>query len=164
VAVGTALGFEIRRRLTASQVGDLLRLYAGEWWTKDRTPADVERMLASSDLVFAVVESSSGRAVGFARVLTDRVYTALILDVIVARESRGHGLGRLLIESIVADPSLKDVRSIELVCQPEHVAFYERWGFSASVGRSGLMRRTADPALCGATPLDPSGRAPAATP
>jgi GNAT superfamily N-acetyltransferase len=164
VAVGTALGFEIRRRLTASQVGDLLRLYAGEWWTKDRTPADVERMLASSDLVFAVVESSSGRAVGFARVLTDRVYTALILDVIVAPEYRGQGLGRLLVETILAEPGLQTVRSIELVCQPEHVAFYERWGFSASVGRSGLMRRTVDPALRGATMLGPTSHAPGRTP
>ncbi|MEI6726756.1 MAG: GNAT family N-acetyltransferase [Actinomycetes bacterium] len=140
-------GFEVRRGLTQSQMDDLLGLYAGEWWTKDRTPADVERMLAATDLVFAVVEDSSRAVVGFARVLTDRTYVALVLDVIVAPAYRARGLGRLLVETILAEPSLKAVRSIELVCQPEHVPFYERWGFSASVGRSGLMRRTADPRL-----------------
>jgi len=117
-------------------VDDLLVLYAGEWWTEDRTPAAV---------------------VGLARVLTDQTYLALILDVIVAPAHRGRGLGRLLIETILAEPGLQAVRSIELVCQPESIPFYERCGFSASVGRSGLMRRTADPRL-GA----PAAREPAA--
>jgi GNAT superfamily N-acetyltransferase len=147
--MGLVPRFEIERVLTRSQVDDLLDLYGGEWWTMERTRADVERMLAASDLVFAVVESSSGRVVGFARVLTDQTYVALILDVIVAPEHRGQGLGRLLVESILAEPALQAVRSVELVCQPEHVPFYERWGFSASVGRSGLMRRTADARLRG---------------
>jgi GNAT superfamily N-acetyltransferase len=143
-------GFDIERGLTGSQVDDLLGLYAGEWWTIERTQADVERMLAASDLVFAVVESSSGCVIGFARVLTDQTYVALILDVIVAPEHRGQGLGRLLVETILAEPTLQAVRSVELVCQPEHIPFYEQWGFSAGVGRSGLMRRTADARLRGA--------------
>jgi predicted GNAT family N-acyltransferase len=147
VAVAAGPGFEIRRGLTASQVDDLLGLFAGEWWTEDRTRSDVERMLAATDLVFAVVENPSAAVVGFARVLTDQTYVALVLDVIVAPEHRGHGLGRLLVETILAEPGLQAVRSIELVCQPELVPFYEQWGFSASVGRSGLMRRAADPRL-----------------
>ena len=152
--------FEVRRGLTTAQVDDLLGLYAGEWWTKDRTPADVDRMLDASDLVFAVVECSSGAVVGFARVLTDRVYVALILDVIVAPAYRGRGLGRLLMETTLADPGLQAVRSVELVCQPEHVAFYEQWGFSACVGRSGLMRRMADPRLGAPTGHEPSAAPP----
>lgn len=36
----------------------------------------------------------------FARILTDYVYKALILDVIVEPAYRGRGLGRLLMESI----------------------------------------------------------------
>ena len=140
-------GFEVRRGLTESQVDDLLVLYSGEWWTEDRTPADVERMLAATDLVFAVVEASAAAVVGFARVLTDQTYLALVLDVIVAPAYRGRGLGRLLVETILAEPGLQAVRSVELVCQPESIPFYERCGFSASVGRSGLMRRTADPRL-----------------
>jgi predicted N-acetyltransferase YhbS len=157
--VGPAPGFEIRRGLSASQVDDLLGLYAGEWWTRDRTRADVERMLAATNQVFAAVECSSGSLVGFARVLTDQTYLALILDVIVAHEYRGRGLGRLLMDAVLAEPSLRAVRSVELVCQPEHVGFYGRWGFSTSVGRSGLMRRTADPTLRGAAAPGATGRA-----
>lgn len=140
--------FEIRNSLSASQKEDLLRLYANEWWTKDRTRSDVERMLAATDLLYALVDVSDS-LVAFARVLTDRTYLALVLDVIVASEHRGRGLGQALLDSICSDPILQEVASIELVCQPEHVPFYGKWGFSENVGRSRLMRRTTKPALLG---------------
>ena len=108
-------------------------------------------MLPASDLLFAVVERSSDSLAAFARVLTDRTYLAVVLDVIVAPEYRGRGLGRLLIESICAEPALRDVASIELVCQPELLPFYRKWGFSEQVGRSRLMRRTSDPRLADPT-------------
>lgn len=139
-----ASGFEVRDRLSPAHVDDLMRLYGNEWWTERRTRPDVERMLAASDVLFAVVEKGSGHLVAFARVLTDRTYLALVLDVIVAPEHRGAGLARLLLESICAEPALQSVASIELVCQPEHVSLYEKWGFTENVGRSRLMRRTAD--------------------
>ena len=132
------LEYEVRSGLPPSQVDDLLRLYANEWWTKDRTRPDVERMLEASDLLFAIIEKESGSLAAFARVLTDRTYLALVLDVIVAPEHRGGGLGRLLVERI------------ELTCQPEHIPFYRKWGFSENVGRSRLMRRTSDPLLADA--------------
>jgi GNAT superfamily N-acetyltransferase len=141
---------EVRDRLAPAQVEDLLRLYGNEWWTAQRTRPDVERMLAATDLLFAVVDTGSGSLVAFARVLTDRTYLALVLDVIVAPEHRGAGLGRLLVESICSDPALRNVASIELVCQPEMVPLYEKWGFTDKVGRSRLMRRTADPRLADA--------------
>jgi predicted GNAT family N-acyltransferase len=133
-----------------SQTEDLLRLYANEWWTNQRTRSDVERMLSATDLLFAVVDASSESLIAFARVLTDRTYVALVLDVIVAPEHRDRGLGGLLIERICSDPVLKDVASIELVCQPELLPFYRRWGFTEDVGRSRLMRRTSNPLLVGA--------------
>jgi predicted GNAT family N-acyltransferase len=142
--------FEVRDHLTPAHLDDLLRLYGNEWWTARRTRPDVERMLAASDLLFAVVEKGSGSLVAFARVLTDRTYLALVLDVIVAPERRGSGLGRLLLDSICSEPELRSVTSIELVCQPELVPLYEKWGFTDSVGRSRLMRRTSDPRLADA--------------
>ncbi|NEA33736.1 hypothetical protein G3I17_18985 [Streptomyces sp. SID13031] len=50
-------------------------------------------------------------------------------------------------DAVVQHPRLAGVRSIELVCRPDLVAFYRRWGFTDKVGRSGLMRRTTDPRL-----------------
>lgn len=139
--------YEVRHRLSPAQTDELLRLYAGEWWSARRTEGDVARMLRSSDLLFAVVERRSDTLAAFARVLTDSTYLALVLDVIVAPGHRERGLGRLLMESICSHRTLRAVTSIELVCQPELVPFYRKWGFSERVGRSQLLRRTSDPAL-----------------
>jgi hypothetical protein len=38
-------------------------------------------MLAASDFLFAIIEKGSDSLVAFARVLTDRTYLALVLDV-----------------------------------------------------------------------------------
>lgn len=76
--------------------------------------------------------------VGFARVITDEVYLAVVLDVIVAPGSRGCGLGAVLMDTIVGHRRLAAVRSVELVCQPDLMPFYRRWGFTEQVGRSRL--------------------------
>ena len=138
---------EVRDALSAGQVDDLMALYANEWWTRDRTRPDVERMLADSDLLFVVTGTESESLVAFARVLTDHTYVALVLDVIVAPAYRGCGLGRLLIEGICSAPQLSDVERFELTCQPDHIPFYRKWGFTESVGRSRLMRRSSNPSF-----------------
>lgn len=128
---------------------ELVALFQSAWWTSERTLEDVERMLRGSDAVVGLVDRSSDRLVGFARAITDHTFLAVVLDVIVAPDLRGTGLGARLMDELLARPGLADVDSIELVCQPELVAFYRRWGFSASVGRSLLMRRTSNPLLGG---------------
>jgi predicted GNAT family N-acyltransferase len=92
---------------------------------------------------------ATDRLVGFARVLTDYAYVALVLDVIVDESHRGSGVGAVLLDAVVNHPSLARVRSLELVCQPELVPFYRRWGFTDAVGGSRLMRRSADERLVG---------------
>jgi predicted GNAT family N-acyltransferase len=140
---------EIRERLDSSHTRQLLDLYGAEWWTADRELPDVETMLERTDLLVALIDRPTDRLVGFARVLTDFVYEALILDVIVAEDLRGTGLGAALMDAIVNHPRLASVRTFELACQPELVPFYSRWGFTDRVGRSRLMRRTSDPRLAG---------------
>lgn len=124
----------------------MLGLFKSAWWASGRDLAGVTTMLSRSDLVFAAHTNGFGLA-GFARVLTDEVYLALILDVIVAPEQRGTGVGAALMDAIVGHPVVSSVRSVELVCQPDLLPFYARWGFTDQVGLSRLMRRTTDPAL-----------------
>jgi hypothetical protein len=45
-------------------------------------------------------------------------------------------------DAIVAHPRVAAVASVELVCQPDLVDFYRRWGVADEVGRSLLMRRS----------------------
>jgi GNAT superfamily N-acetyltransferase len=136
---------ELRTEVGAERVPQLIELFAGTWSARDRSREDVTRMLAASDLAFGLVHRVSDRLVGFARVLTDDVYVALVLDVVVAAEVRGGGLGAMLLDAVVGHPRVAGVHSVELVCQPEMLAFYRRWGFTERVGRSTLMRRATTP-------------------
>jgi predicted GNAT family N-acyltransferase len=129
------------------QLAQLLHLFSTAWWMADRTEAETTRILQESDIVVAVTHRSSQQLLGFARVLTDYTHIALVLDVVVDQEHRGAGYGAVLMDAITHHPDLKDVRSLELVCQPELRAFYRRWGFTDKVGQSLLMRRTSDPLL-----------------
>jgi predicted GNAT family N-acyltransferase len=109
-------------------------------------------MLAASDVVVGLTDRATDCLVAFARVLTDRVFFAMIFDVIVSADRRGTGLGEELMNVVLARPELARVRSVELVCQPDLVGFYERFGFSTQVGGSLLMRCTTDPLLTRASP------------
>lgn len=135
------MGFQKISRLTAAQVQQLHELFQHEWWTTGRLLEDVQQMLAHSSYVFGICEAASERLVAFARVLTDRVYKALILDVIVAAEYRDQGLGKILMEDILGHPELKAVKHFELYCRLELAPFYQRWGFSTDVGGILFMRR-----------------------
>jgi GNAT superfamily N-acetyltransferase len=143
----TLSAFEISHDAGAVQVPRLMELFASTWWAAGRTESETHGLLAGSDVVVTVTERRSARLVGFARVLTDRTYLALVLDVIVAPDVRGGGVGAMVMNAVLAHPWVADVKSVELVCQPDLIAFYRRWGFTEQVGQSRLMRRTADPSL-----------------
>ena len=93
------------------------------------------------DLWRAGEEHARRRLAAFARAVTDERYIGLVLDVIVDPTLRGTKLGRTLLDAVCSHPELAAVESLELVCQPELVPFYERWGFTTDVGGSRLMRR-----------------------
>jgi ribosomal protein S18 acetylase RimI-like enzyme len=139
--------FTVIDRLDSARRDELVALFQSAWWTAERTVEAIERMLEGSDVVAGLVDRASDQLVGFARAITDGTFLAVVLDVIVAPALRGSGLGARLMDELLARPELADVDSIELVCQPELVAFYRRWGFTDSVGRSLLMRRTSNPML-----------------
>jgi GNAT superfamily N-acetyltransferase len=119
----------------------LMELYRHEWWTNERRDEDVARMLAHTDLVVGVCADPGDRLVGFARVLTDRAFKALIFDVIVAQAHRRTGLGRRLVHYVLDHPMLAEVGHIELYCKPELIPFYEQWGFATTPSDVNLMRK-----------------------
>jgi len=132
--------FKKVEKLNEQQIIQLHKLYQNEWWTKGRTLPDVKKMLRHTDIIFALCENQSGKLIAFARVLTDRVYKALILDVIVETDYRSQGLGKQLMEMILDHPQLSQIKHFELYCLPELVPFYKKWGFQDNLGRAIAMR------------------------
>lgn len=124
------------------QIGQLRELYQQAWWTRERTLEEIRRMLDQTQVVVGLVETGTGRLVGFTRVLTDFVYRAYIHDVIVVESHRRQSLGAKLMDALVAHPRLRSVEKLILTCQPELVPFYQRWDFRTDWAEQQLMVRS----------------------
>jgi Acetyltransferase (GNAT) domain len=94
-------------------------------WANGIPLAVLERAIAHSRAYGLYRE---GRQVGFARVVTDHATFAYLADVFVTEAERGHGLGRWLVETILADPELKGLRRWLLGTRDAH-GLYRRCGF-----------------------------------
>lgn len=124
--------------LPAERYQEFHTFYCNEWWTRERSLEDVTHMLAHCDLLLFCLDGND-RIAGFARVLSDFTFKAMIFDVIVAEEHRGQGLGQALVERILHHEKLKRVKSFELYCPDRLVPFYEKLGFVK--GTSSLLFR-----------------------
>lgn len=133
--------YRIVETLTESQVSDLMDLYKNEFWSDKRTRQDVEKMLASTDVIIGLV-AECDRLIGITRVITDFVYRAMIFDVIIKPTHRKMGLGAKLMDAVLNHPKLQTVENFALNCLPNMMPFYERWGFSDDVGEIKFLRRT----------------------
>jgi GNAT superfamily N-acetyltransferase len=81
--------------------------------------------------------------VGFARVVTDRAAIAYLADVFVISAERGNGLGKWLVETVLAHPDLQGLRVFFLGTADAH-SLYERYGFRA-IDPTRLMERRKGP-------------------
>jgi len=96
------------------------------YWAKNISLKIVERSLENS-LTFGVFDKI-GIQVGFARVVTDFAVFATLGDVFIVRESRGLGLSKWLIQTIVSLPELNSIRRWTLYTNDAH-KLYEKFGF-----------------------------------
>jgi GNAT superfamily N-acetyltransferase len=126
--------------LSKKQIEQLVSLYKREFWCEKRKKLDVVKMLENTNITIGVVTETYD-LVGFVRVLTDYVYKAIIFDLIVHPDWRNKKLGKLLMDSVIKHPQLKNIEHFDLNCLPEMYPFYEKWGFTNELGELGFMRK-----------------------
>jgi GNAT superfamily N-acetyltransferase len=107
----------------------LQALYRHAPWAAGRKSDGIQVMLKNTDYVFSALDGR--RLVGFARVLTDRVYRATIWDVVVHPDYKGRGVGESLMKAILSHPVLANVQKFWLNTRDKQ-PFYERFGFVRS--------------------------------
>lgn len=110
---------------------------AGTYWGKGRTIEAVYATIEHS-LCFGLYRDS--RQVGFARVLSDRVAFAYLLDVFILKDYRGRGLSKILLTEILNYPGLKKVRKWLLATEDAH-GLYQQFGFRQIDNPGRLMER-----------------------
>jgi GNAT superfamily N-acetyltransferase len=97
------------------------------YWVPGIARASVEKCIKHS-LCFGVY--LDGRQIGFARAVTDFVRYAHLLDVFILPEFRGRGIGKLLMENILAHPELRTIARYTLGTKDAQ-GLYVQYGFTA---------------------------------
>jgi GNAT superfamily N-acetyltransferase len=107
------------------------------YWVPGISRANVEKCIKHS-LCFGVYRD--GRQIGFARLVTDFVRYAHLLDVFILPEFRGRGIGKLLMENILAHPELRTIVRYTLGTKDAH-SLYAQYGFTAFANPERQMER-----------------------
>lgn len=116
-----------RGRLDVDAALGLLRQTS---WGGSLTRDLLARAMANS-VCFGVCDGDS--LIGFARVVSDLATYAYLTDVVIDQSRRGQGLGRWLVECILAHPDFQTLRRIALVTLDAH-ALYTPFGFGPDTG------------------------------
>ena len=95
------------------------------YWARGRSLDEV-RLTIDNSMCFGLYDNIN-RMHGFARVVTDHVTFAYLMDVFILEQHRGKGLGTMLVEHALAHPVLQ-VRFWLLKTEDAH-GLYEKLGF-----------------------------------
>ncbi|MBG6240274.1 GNAT superfamily N-acetyltransferase [Mycetocola sp. CAN_C7] len=114
------------------------------YWAKGRSRATQDQAIDGSRN-FGVYETSTGRQVAYARVVTDGVTFAWLCDLFVMPDVRGQGIGVALMEGIIEVFEPLSLKRMLLSTGDAH-GLYAKFGFEPLDSPSKWMQRTVQPA------------------
>ena len=107
------------------------------YWAAGRTIEEVQKTIDAS-ICFGIYLDD--KQIGFARAITDYVVFAYLMDVFITQEHRGKGYSSVLIESMMNEPQLKDVKIWRLATSDAHF-LYKKFGFKALAQPEKMMEK-----------------------
>jgi GNAT superfamily N-acetyltransferase len=123
-------------------VGLIHRFLSGDsYWANGRSLEVVRRSIDNS-LCFGIFQNDT--QIGFARVVSDYVVFAWILDVFILHSFRKQGLGKLLMEAIMSHPDLQGLQRWGLATEDAH-GLYEQYGFTSLKKPDTFMEKVSKP-------------------
>jgi GNAT superfamily N-acetyltransferase len=123
-----------KKKLNVPFIQDFLK---DIYWAAGRTIEEVQTTIDSS-VCFGIYLNDV--QIGFARVITDYVVFAYLMDVFIAEEHRGKGYSSILISGMMNDPVLKEVKIWRLATSDAHY-LYEKFGFKALAHPEKMMEK-----------------------
>jgi N-acetylglutamate synthase-like GNAT family acetyltransferase len=95
------------------------------YWASERTKAEVKTSIKNS-MCFGVYEND--KQIGLARVVSDLVVFAYVMDFFILDTHQGNGIGQQLMRKILTHPQLINVNSWYLVTKDAQ-EMYRKFGF-----------------------------------
>lgn len=107
------------------------------YWAAGRT---IEEVQTTIDASFCFGIYLDGKQIGFARVVTDYVVFAYLMDVFITPVLRGKGYSSMLIRAMMEEPELQQVKIWRLATSDAHF-LYEKFGFTSLAHPGKMMER-----------------------
>ena len=107
------------------------------YWAAGRT---IEEVQTSIDHSFCFGIYLDNKQIGFARVITDYVVFAYLMDVFITEEHRGKGYSSVLIDSMMKEPQLQNIKIWRLATTDAHY-LYRKFGFNELAHPEKLMEK-----------------------
>lgn len=108
------------------------------YWGKSRTVAEIITTIENSRCYGLYLNN---KQIGFARVLSDTVVFAYLMDVLIHVDFKGMGYSKILLDFIFNDPEYKNIHRWNLATRDAH-GLYEKYGFSKLVQPEVFMEKT----------------------
>ncbi|WP_241795240.1 GNAT family N-acetyltransferase [Microbacterium sp. C5A9] len=109
------------------------------YWAQGRTRETQDAAMDASRN-YCILDADD-RQVAYARVVTDGVTFAWLCDVFVDEASRGHGLGKMLVEGVIDDLQNSSMVKRIVLATSTADGLYARYGFAESPGPNRYMIR-----------------------
>jgi hypothetical protein len=107
------------------------------YWAAGRTMEDVQTTIDSSFCFGIYLDEMQ---IGFCRVITDYVVFAYVMDVFIIDEHRGKGYSSILINAMMTEPKLQQVKIWRLATSDAHF-LYEKFGFNSLAHPEKMMEK-----------------------
>jgi GNAT superfamily N-acetyltransferase len=107
------------------------------YWAAGRTIEEVQTTIDASVCFGIYLEDTQ---IGFARVITDYVVFAYLMDVFIDEKHRGKGYSSILIEAMMKEPQLQQVKIWRLATSDAHF-LYKKFGFTALAHPEKMMEK-----------------------
>jgi len=124
------------REVGAWDTGEIIALYrAGGWWDeKWDSPKEVPALILGSLAFVVATDTSTGKAVGMGRVISDAVSDGYIQDLVVLLSSRWRAVGSAIVRALIAACRRQGIRWLALIAEPGSDRFYGDLGFIVEEG------------------------------
>ena len=107
------------------------------YWAAGRT---IEEVQTTIDASFCFGIYLDDEQIGFARVVTDYIVFAYLMDVFIDEKYRGKGYSSILIEAMMKEPQLQQVKIWRLATSDAHF-LYEKFGFTTLAHPEKMMEK-----------------------
>lgn len=121
------------------QIVDLYK--SGGWWEDHYSPDELDALIKGSFAFAVAVETSTGKAVGMGRAISDGVSDAWLQDIVVLDEYRRRGVGRAIIKKLLEHCLNRGLGWIGLVAEPGTREFYKPLGFDELPGEPMVYKK-----------------------